>query len=44
MISVVTSINNIGVHVEHIPAGCTSLEQPVDIRVNLLFKTRLNRQ
>ena len=41
MASVVTRIQNLGVEVQHIPGGCTSLCQPVDIGVNKPFKNRL---
>ena len=42
MAGVVTRIKNLGVKVVHIPGGCTSLCQPVDIGVNSkLFKNRL---
>jgi hypothetical protein len=37
--SVVQQIQDLGVEVEHIPGGCTSLCQPVDIGVNKLFKS-----
>ncbi|KAI2514125.1 Pogo transposable element with KRAB domain [Fragilaria crotonensis] len=40
MASVVTRIQNLGVEVQHIPGGCTSLCQPVDIGVSKPFKNR----
>ena len=33
MTSVVSAIQNLGVHVEHIPGGCTGLCQPVDVGI-----------
>ena len=39
--SVVTAIQELGVEVEHIPGGCTSLCQPVDVGVNKPFKSRM---
>ena len=44
MASVVTRIQNLGVEVQHIPGGCTSLCQPVDIGVNKPFKNRLRSE
>jgi len=44
MASVVEAIQDMGVEVEHIPGGCTSLCQPVDIGVNRPFKTRIRDQ
>ncbi|KAI2490887.1 DDE superfamily endonuclease [Fragilaria crotonensis] len=44
MASVVTRIQNLGVEVHHIPGGCTSLCQPVDIGVNKPFKNRLHSE
>ena len=41
MTGVVTRVQNLGVEVVHIPGGCTSLCQPVDIGVNKPFKNRL---
>ena len=35
------AIQDLGVEVEHIPGGCTSLCQPVDIRINKPFKAFL---
>ena len=43
MNSVVTVIQDLGVQVEHIPGGCTSLYQPVDIGINKLFKAFLRK-
>jgi transposase-like protein len=39
--NVVKSIQEIGVEVQHIPGGCTSLCQPVDIGVNKPLKNKL---
>ena len=44
MASVVEEIQGLGVEVEHIPGGCTSLCQPVDVGVNKPFKDRLRDQ
>ena len=44
MAGVVTRINNLGVEVVHIPGGCTSLCQSVDIGVNKPFKNRLHSE
>ena len=44
MASVVGMIQDLGVEVEHIPGGCTSLCQPVDIGVNKPFKNRIRNQ
>ena len=41
MNSVVNAIQDLGVQVEHIPGGCTSLYQPVDIGINKPFKAFL---
>jgi hypothetical protein len=41
MASVVTWIQELGIEVKHIPGGCTSLCQPVDIGFNKPFKDRL---
>jgi hypothetical protein len=41
MASVMSKIQDLGVQVQHIPGGCTSLCQPVDIGVNKPFKNRL---
>ena len=42
--SVVTRIQELGVEVMHIPGGCTSLCQPVDVGFNKPFKDRVRRQ
>ena len=42
MNSVVNAIQNLGVEVKHIPGGCTSLCQPVDIGINKPFKAFLH--
>jgi hypothetical protein len=44
MASVVTRIQELGVEVKHIPGGCTSLCQPVDVGFNKPFKDRVRRQ
>ena len=44
MASVVTRIQELGVEVMHIPGGCTSLCQPVDVGFNKPFKDRVRRQ
>ena len=41
---VVTRIQELGVEVMHIPGGCTSLCQPVDVGFNKPFKDRVRRQ
>ena len=38
MTSVVETIQQLGVEVEHIPGGCTSLCQPVDVGINKAMK------
>ena len=40
---VVNVIQDLGVEVEHIPGGCTSLCQPVDIGINKPFKAFLHK-
>ena len=35
-------MEDLGVEVQHIPGGCTSLCQPVDIGFNKPFKSRMN--
>ena len=37
------TIENLGFEVQHIPGGCTSLYQPVDIGVNNSFNSRMRR-
>jgi hypothetical protein len=44
MSSVVQKIQELGVEVQHIPGGCTSLCQPVDVGFNKPFKDRMRRQ
>jgi hypothetical protein len=44
MSSVVQMIQELGVEVQHIPGGCTSLCQPVDVGFNKPFKDRMRRQ
>ncbi len=44
MASVVTRIQELGIEVKHIPGGCTSLCQPVDVGFNKPFKNRMRRQ
>ena len=41
MASVVTKIHDLGVEVVHIPGGCTSLCQPVDVGINKPFKNKV---
>ena len=41
MSSVLTKIQNLGIKVLHIPGGCTSLCQPVDVGFNKPFKDRI---
>ncbi len=41
MASVVYKIQELGVEVKHIPGGCTSLCQPVDIGFNKPFKSHV---
>ena len=41
MKAIVNAIEDLGVEVEHIPGGCTSLCQPVDVGVNKPFKSRM---
>jgi transposase-like protein len=42
--SVVKCIQEIGCEVQHIPGGCTSLCQPVDVGVNKPFKNKLKER
>ena len=44
MASVVGKIQELGIEVQHIPGGCTSLCQPIDIGVNKPFKNRIHEQ
>ena len=39
--SVVQRIQELGVEVQHIPGGCTSLCQPVNVGFNKPFKDRI---
>ena len=39
MTLVVEAIQQLGVEVEHIPDGCTSLCQPANLRINKALKT-----
>ena len=43
MKSTVNAIEDLGVEVNYIPGGCTSLCQPVDVGVNKPFKSRMRR-
>jgi len=43
MASVIQAIQELGVEVAHIPGGCTSLCQPVDVGFNKPFKTNIRR-
>ena len=42
MSSIVEAINDLGVHVEYIPACCTGLCQPVDVGFNKPFNGRMH--
>ncbi len=44
MASLVQMIQELGVEVQHIPGGCTSLCQLVDVGFNKPFKSRMRRQ
>ena len=44
MDSVVGSIEELGVEVDHIPGGCTCLVQPVDVGINKPFKKRVRNK
>ena len=44
MKSTVNAIMELGVQVEHIPGGCNSLCQPVDVGVNKPFKCRMRER
>jgi hypothetical protein len=44
MASVVQRIRELGIKVRHIPGGCSSLCQPVDVRFNKPFKDHVRRQ
>ena len=44
MALVVSWINELGVEVQHIPGGCTSLCQPVDVGVAKPLKDNLKKQ
>jgi hypothetical protein len=41
--SVIQRIQELGVEVQHIPGGCTSLCQPVDVGFNKPFKDRVRQ-
>jgi hypothetical protein len=43
MVSVVSRIEAMGVHVIHIAGGCTGLTQPLDVGINQSFKARCRR-
>ena len=43
MTSVVEAIQQLGVEVKHIPGGCTSLCQPVDIGINKALKMLVHK-
>jgi hypothetical protein len=43
MASVVSKIQELGVKVKHIPGGCTSLCQPVDVGINKPFKSNVRK-
>ena len=42
--SVIQRIQELGVEVQHIPGGCTSLCQPFDVGFNKPFKDRIRRE
>ncbi len=44
MASVVTKIQELGIEPKHIPGGCTSLCQPVDVGFNKPFKDCVRQQ
>jgi hypothetical protein len=44
MASVVHAIQDLGIEVEHIPGGCTSKCQPLDVGVNKPIKTNMKNQ
>jgi DDE superfamily endonuclease len=37
-------IEDLGVEVEHIPGGCTSLCQPIDVGIGKPYKNRMKNQ
>ena len=41
MQSVVNTIEDLGVQVEHIPGGCTGLCQPIDVAIGKPLKSRV---
>jgi hypothetical protein len=41
--SVANAIQNIGVQVEYIPAGCTGLVQPIDVGINKPYKSNMTK-
>jgi hypothetical protein len=44
MASVVNAIEDLGVAVEHIPAGCTGLVQPIDVGIGKPLKSRVRQK
>ena len=44
MASVINRIEELGCQVEHIPAGCTGMAQPVDVGVNKPFKNAIRER
>jgi hypothetical protein len=42
--SVMNRIQSMGIEVTHIPAGCTYLCQPIDVRISKPIKTRLHEK
>ena len=44
MCSVVNRIQSLGIEVQHIPAGCTYLCQPVDVGINRPIKVEMTEQ
>ena len=43
MTSLVEAIQQIGVEVEHLPGGCASLCQSVDVRIDKALKTLVHK-
>ena len=43
MSAVVNCIKNLGINVEHIPGGYTSLSQPIDICINKPLKDHISK-
>jgi hypothetical protein len=41
MASVTDAIAELGIEIIHIPGGCTGLTQPLDVGINMPFKSRV---